>query len=304
MTASPFDIVPSRFAIVLVAMTGTFATAARAASTSPSDDTAAQTDAQATMDQPTLELMEHHRHHHHGGVTQFIAMSLDTLGVSDAKRPKVDKVQSDLNACMAPARDIENNLLTTLSDGVAAGTIDTAKVDATIAQLDTVAAASHGCSVHSLNKLHAILSPTERAALVDKVQAHWDVWRQANEGGEPGSREPGSRLAELTKKVNLTPDQVDKMSEALPIAFAPLAGKLDPKKVDEHVQAFAAAFVEKSFDAKSITANANGHLATCGANRMAVFYETVTPLLTPEQRTTLAQDLREHASLQLASSGK
>jgi len=33
-------------------------------------------------------LMEHHRHHHHGGVTLFIAMSLDTLGVSpNSRRP-------------------------------------------------------------------------------------------------------------------------------------------------------------------------------------------------------------------------
>jgi hypothetical protein len=28
---------------------------------------------------------------------------------------------------------------------------------------------------------------------------------------------------------------------------------------------------------------------------MALFYETVTPLLTPDQRTTLATHLREHA---------
>jgi hypothetical protein len=37
---------------------------------------------------------------------------------------------------------------------------------------------------------------------------------------------------------------------------------------------------------------------------MSIFYETVTPLLTPEQRTTLAQHLREHAGQQLAASGK
>jgi hypothetical protein len=37
---------------------------------------------------------------------------------------------------------------------------------------------------------------------------------------------------------------------------------------------------------------------------MAFFYETVTPLLTPEQRTMLSQHLREHASHQPAVSSR
>jgi hypothetical protein len=37
---------------------------------------------------------------------------------------------------------------------------------------------------------------------------------------------------------------------------------------------------------------------------MAIFYETVTPLLTPEQRATLAGHLREHAGHQPAISTK
>ena len=45
-------------------------------------------------------------------------------------------------------------------------------------------------------------------------------------------------------------------------------------------------------------------LASRGATRMAHFYETVTPLLTPEQRTKLAAELREHASYQPAPSAK
>lgn len=36
-------------------------------------------------------LMEHHRNHHHGGVTLFIAMSLDTLGVSPEQEVTVEK---------------------------------------------------------------------------------------------------------------------------------------------------------------------------------------------------------------------
>ena len=255
-------------------------------------------------DQAIAELKEHHRHHHHGGVTKFIAMSLDTLGVDDAKRPQIEKLQSDLHAQMVPAREAEKNLLLTLSDGVAAGTVDTAKVDAAIAKLTTAADAVHEASLDTLNKLHAILSPTERAALVEKVEAHWEVWRQVNHEAEPGGREKGGRLAQLAEEVGLTPDQVKKISAALRTTMAGLHGKFDPKNGEGHVHAFATAFAGDSFDAKTVTSNANGHLASHGATRMALFYESVTPLLTPEQRTKLAGHLKEHASYQLAPSGK
>jgi Spy/CpxP family protein refolding chaperone len=259
----------------------------------------------ATADQAASELREHHRHHHQGGVTQFIAMSLDTLGTDDAKQPQVDKIESDLFGCMAPARDIEKSLLGKLADGVAAGQIDDAQVDATIAQLRPAAEAVHDCASSSLNKLHAILSPTERAVVVDKVQANYEVWRQVNHEAEAGGQEKGGRLADLADELDLTPEQVEKMSNELRVRFAgPRSSAFDPKQTEAHLQAFETAFASESFDAKSITTNANGHLASHGARRMALFYETVAPLLTPDQRTLLAQHLRQRADYQPVVAGK
>ncbi len=252
---------------------------------------------QSADDQAAAELKEHHRHHHQGGVTQFIAMSLDTLGATDSKLPKIEKIQTDLHACMAPAARIEKTLHVTMADGIAAGNIDGAKVNATIAQLSAAAGPVHDCSAAALNELHAILSSTERWELVEKVQAHWEIWRQVDHEAEASGRESGGWLAELTKELSLTQGQVDKISAALHKAFATL-GKFDRKKVDANVQAFAAAFVRESFDAKSITADATSRLAAQGAKRMAIFYETVTPLLNSEQRATLAEHLRQHANHQ------
>jgi Spy/CpxP family protein refolding chaperone len=291
--------------LALVAGFGLTAVAAHAQAPSPTKGGGAPTpNATPADDEAASELREHHRHHHHGGVTKFIAMSLDTLGTDDAKRPQIEKLQSDLHAQMTSAREAEKNLLLTLADGIAAGAVDTVKVDAAIAKLTTAADAAHAASLDTLNKLHAILSPPERAALGDKVQAHWEVWRQVNHEEEPGGRERGGRLAELTKEVRLTPDQAAKISATLHTALAGLPAKFDPQKGEAHVHAFSAAFAGDSFDAKAVTSNANAHLASRGATRMALFYETVTPLLTPEQRTKLAAELREHASDQPAPSGK
>ena len=71
----------------------------------------------------------------------------------------------------------------------------------------------------------------------------------------------------------------------------------DRAEGDAHLKAFGAAFEADTFDAKTVTTAgpANAHLATWGATRMAHFYEAVTPVLTPDQRTKLAEHLREHS---------
>lgn len=245
----------------------------------------------------TAELQEHHRHHHLGGVTQFIAMSLDTLGEDDAKHAQIEKIQNSLYACMAPAGEVQNKVLLTLADGVAAGAVDKSKVDATIGQSDT-ASSVHQCSIDALNQLHALLSPAERTALVDKVNAHSEVWHHANHDVEANAKELQAQVAELTRELSLAPDQVEKISTALRSALGGLASKFDPKKAEAHRQAFAQAFVGETFDAKSITPVGQTHLSSHGTARMALFYETLAPLLTPTQRTTLAEHLREHASHQ------
>lgn len=256
--------------------------------------------APAADDQAAHELREHHRHHHQGGITQFIAMSLDTLGVDDARREKIKNIQHDLHACMAPAGKAEANVLGTIADGVAAGSVDAAKVDTAIGKLGTVANDVHPCSVKALDGLHEVLSKEERQALVYKVEAHWEVWRRVNHEEEAGGRDQGGRLADLAKELSLTPDQVTKLSAELGAQKAP--SQFDPKTAEAHMQAFADAFTADSFDAKSITVDANARLAAHGAKRMAAFYETVTPLLTSDQRTTLADHLREHSKQQPAHS--
>jgi Spy/CpxP family protein refolding chaperone len=253
-------------------------------------------------DKEALGLMDYHRHHHRGGVTQFVAMGLDTLGEDDAKGPEIEKLHSELQAQMASTRAAEKDLLLTLATGVAAGAVDKGAVDASLAKLTAASEAARGASLDTLNKLHAILSPAERADLADKVQAHWEVWRQVNHEEAPGGRQRGGRIAELTEELSLTPEQVDQISASFPKALAGRRSRLDPKKGNDYVGSFATAFAADSFDAKSLTSRVNPRLAGHGAARMALFYETATPVLTPDQRTKLAEDLREYGSDQPAAS--
>jgi Spy/CpxP family protein refolding chaperone len=240
---------------------------------------------------------EHHRYHHHGGVTLFIEMSLDTMGVSPEQRAAVEKIRAALSARLEPARVDEHNVLAALADGLESAAADNTKVDAALAQLRAAAADAHDASADALNELHAVLTAPQRAALVDKVESHWSVWEDANgvEGGAGGPH--GDRLSLLTTELELTPDQLARIQARLDEATK-AAPRLDAQEVTASLRAFGDAFRQDSFDARAqgVSREADEHMVGWGAARMARLVEAAGPVLTPAQRATLAQKLREHAS--------
>ena len=275
----------------------------------PAAPSAAQPDAPSPTDDDEAAdgVRDQHRHHHHGGVTMFVAMSLDTLGVAPEQRAQVEKIQTDLYSRLAPARAAEHAVIATLADGVAAGAVDAPKVDAAVAQLTTAASSVSSASADALNQLHAVLTHPQRAALVDKVEAHWEVWRHVNADEQPGARDRGGRLAKLAEEIGLTADQVDKIGASL--SQSGDAAPFDPKEVEAQLHAFGAAFASDTFDAHALGAGggaadaASSHVAKSGASRMARFYEVAAPVLTPEQRTKVAEQLRDHLTEPQAISG-
>jgi Spy/CpxP family protein refolding chaperone len=257
----------------------------------------------AADDQAASDVTEHHRHHHHGGVTMFIAMSLDTLGTSPDEHGVIEKIQADLFAKMEPARVAEQKVVGTLADGIEAGTIDTAQVDMALAQVASAAGSLHDATADALNQLHAVLTPEQREALVDKVEAHWTIWQNAN--SEPtGPSRPGY-LEALATELGLTADQVDRIRARLSAAAKDSPGPLDSQKIEAHLMAFGQAFKNASFDARSLStaSAANTLLASWGSARMAHFFESVNPELTTAQRSVLAQSLHQHMSHQEGQDG-
>ena len=249
------------------------------------------------VDEVAAGLTEHHRHHHHGGVTLIIALSLDTLGVSPEERTTVEKIRRELHARMEPARVAQQKLAAALADGVAAANLDATTVEAAIAQVSAAAAKVHDASTDALNELHAVLTPPERAALVDKVEAHWSVWQRANAEETDPANLDGSRLAMLTTGLGLTQDQVNKIRAGFGEGMKSVP-RLNPQEIATHIREFGDAFRSEKFDAKALTCanGANAHLAGWGAAHLAHFIEAVSPVLTSDQRAEFAQRLREHSA--------
>lgn len=265
--------------------------------TTPTNTTTAGADEDATFG----DLREHHANHH-GGFTHLVILSVETVGGTPEQKEKIDAVRKDLLAKTSPVHDANKNLFAVLADVLADGNAspdDNTKLDAAVQQLVAAASAAHAASAQALNQLHGLLDASQRQTVVEKVQANWDVWRQANHdedkdnNGIPDAEE--HRLKRLTPALALTPDQIEKMKTALKPALANLPTKLDPAEVDAHVKAFGEAFVKDAFDAATMKGETvSAHLAGSGAARMAKFYATIAPILTPDQRTKLADHFHKH----------
>jgi len=226
----------------------------------------------------------------------FITMSLDTLRLSRDKRAEVQQIQADLHMSLEKVADARTSLLDTIADGVAAGGIDEARVNAALTKLYVAASAAEAASnADALDRLHDLLSPEERQLLSEKLERHWGVYREVNVLEKPGTTTRGSRLDHLSKDLSLTADQENAISTALSSsndAVAPPSTEL----MDAHVRGFAAGFAGAQFEARAFNrATVSADLAMRSAERMAHFYEAVTPVLTAKQRDKLAAKVRRLA---------
>jgi Spy/CpxP family protein refolding chaperone len=249
-----------------------------------------------TADDESDGLFEHDRYHHHGGVTLLVAMSLDTLGVSADQHLAVEKIRGDLHTSMSRSLAAEQSLVGLLAEGVASGSMDAAKVDAAVVSVSVAANGVTEGSVNALDELHAVLTPAQRTALVDKVESHWAVWQAANAEFSGPVYPSDGHLAALAEAIGLTVEQMERIRAALQQQQRD-APKFDPQQAAAYVRAFGEGFRAAQFDARALVgaSQASAHMVGWGAAHMARFVKTVSPTLTAEQRLRFAQRLREHA---------
>jgi Spy/CpxP family protein refolding chaperone len=240
-----------------------------------------------------------HRDRHYGGVLTLVLMSLKDLDLSADQRGAVDKIRVDLDAKMAPAREAGKELSSTLADGVAAGSVDRAKVEKAIDNLVRQVQALHDAELSALDQLHAALNKEQRTKLVDELKAHWEKWKEAHGRDEAESKEHrAGYLATLVQELGLSKQEAEKIKANFREAMKKAPQDHAHKEVQDHLQALGPAFKSDKFDAKTLKGakGADGHMARWGATRRARFIEAATPVLTPEERAKLAQMIRDRAA--------
>lgn len=217
----------------------------------------------------------------------LVAMSADDLGLPPDRQARVEQIQSDLLVKMRPARLAEQRVTSLLADGVERSKIDVRAVDDAVGDVRRTSSAAHESALEDLRQLHAALTPSERAALVDKVRAQWGLWKR-------GNADDASYVSELAKELALRPEQVDKVRAQLGAARG--SAPLREAEIEHHLDQLESAFPSDGFDPASLASarEANGEMAAWGTGRLVRFCEAVNPVLTSEQRSKLVGLLREH----------
>jgi Spy/CpxP family protein refolding chaperone len=220
---------------------------------------------------------EHHRRGRHQGVFGA-ALKLESL--SSEQRSQVEQLVQARRAASAPVRQADAQLLTVLAQQV-----ESAKVDAQ-AQTPSLAAeqAAQTSEVQvdraTLARLHAILTPAQRNQLVDAIEARAAQGHQDAEGRThvTGNGFGGARLG-------LTPEQKAQIRANL--GEAPRG----ERKVERGpMHAALESFRGESFDASAVAR------VQPKGEREARLTNAMIPVLTPNQRTTLATHLRNRAA--------
>jgi hypothetical protein len=241
----------------------------------------------AIMDEAAVaDLTDARPHHAFGGVTTFVAQGAERIGRSADERALIDASHV--------AEQGEDALRTILADGVAAGRVDDAKVEAAIDRLRVDASTAYDLSEEALDHLHATTTPQERAALAEDLWARWTGWLQSNPVDE--ASRPRGQLQSVANAMGLTPDQLS----AVRLRFDELMKEtppLDASTVSGRLRAFAVAFARGDFDAHLVPqASVGPDLVGWTATRQARLCEALAEVATPEQRSKLAVLLRAHVT--------
>ncbi len=235
-----------------------------------------------------------YRHRNHGGVIRLISVALQEVDLTPDQKVKLEMLRTALIAQIEPERAAGRELSDTLADGVAAGAVDRAKAEVAEAKLGEAAAQLRGAMTDGLDRLHAILTPPQRAALIAKMQVLWANWK--DEWATATPELPTSDMAILTEKLGLSPDQVSRIQARFSSAMQGVVAEYGPRDVAARAQAFGAAFAADGFDARASEPHGVAPPTGFGGTRMTRFFEAFAPELTPAQRTTLAQAIRDHAN--------
>jgi hypothetical protein len=247
----------------------------------------AQPGATNEIDQDLVaDILEHHRFHHQGGLLTLIAMSLDALGLPEEQQLRVERIQTDLLGKLQPAIAAERNLVSLLASGLGASRLDTDGLHAALRQVANTTTAARQAAIADLNRLHSVLAPAERSALIDRLEAHWALWQEANAGDE-------AQLTIIGHELRLTPEQLARARASM--AANPGALLADGRVVAQ-LRELAAAFRADAFDASTLAAAsaADGDMATAGAQQLVRVCVAVNPVLDDEQRHLLVDILQSH----------
>jgi Spy/CpxP family protein refolding chaperone len=225
----------------------------------------------------------------HGPVKLF-GQALGDVPLTASQRQAIEGLATGAEARHAEARTAGQDLMNTLAAQVEAGQIDRAALQPKIDALSAAMQKAQPADRAAFEQLHAILTPDQRSAFVDAVEAHAQEMR--------GQMKEHHGLKQWAADLNLTDDQKSQIKDAikqrLQSSGREMAAEFKGAKHEgKHVMD---AFKEDRFvmDEVQPAHDVAAHVGSMTGHALAIA-EAALPVLTPAQRTLAAQKIREKA---------
>lgn len=243
------------------------------------------------------------------GPAKRVADALATVPLRADQRTAIEQLAKDAETRMEPARKARGDLMLAIADQVEKGAIDRTALQP---KIDAVAAAHQSAQPGNraaFEKLHDLLTPEQRLAFVNAMQA--EHGQHQGQGMREGMR---MRMQKWSTDLGLSQDQQDQIKTKMQARWeAHLAvaatgvdqtgvvkdGRLAAEgyKMHEQNKAILEAFKGDTFKMDQVApAHDHREMANGMAGHMLGMLETALPVLTPEQRTIAANKVREHAN--------
>ncbi|WP_437675681.1 Spy/CpxP family protein refolding chaperone [Sorangium sp. So ce131] len=305
--------------------------------TSPSDEAAEAALAQGPSTDDRAAGPRGHRNGFHGrpggahGPERLLRAALHEIELSDAQKATIEGA---LDGLRDGAKDhpMDPAPFAALADGVRAGKIDRAAIEAKLAEGGRGGEEHRARVAGALSTLHATLTKEQRRALVDAVAAKMDARGEEGERGpwggkgergprgEKGERGPwdgkgergprgdraamggpgmkGGPLGHLLRGIDLRDDQRAQIEKALegtrPSEADREAWKADFAAKRAEMRARLEKFAEDRFDANAFLPAADGkHGPRAHQGRMVDALAAIVPVLDQAQRNALADRLEK-----------
>jgi Spy/CpxP family protein refolding chaperone len=225
-----------------------------------------------------------------GGMVALVRASLAELALRADQRAATDAVANELEKAGEGTRDAAKRLIEDVAAGVAAGQLDRAKIGPDVEQVASSAAATQPSVEDAMQRLHDTLDPAQRKQLVEAMRRAREEARE--ERGERGHE----RMQKLVEGLALSPEQRESIRDRVRTAMQGRAPAMRERAeaIRARMKAVADAFEGDAFDAKALgVGQSSGEMARAWADGMVEFVEAMLPVLTPEQRSKLAERLRQ-----------
>lgn len=212
------------------------------------------------------------------------ALQLDSL--SSAQRAAIDQLVQEQHTSRVPVRQADAQLLTSVAQQVESGTINPPALAPAIQARENAALAERG---DAIQKLHDLLTPDQRSALVDAIES------QAQSPHRDGGA-PTRVLNRIASRLGLTPAQRQQIASNLSTARQGQDGAADRAARRQAWTAWLESFRTDSFQASSSLSGSARAAMDRRAERAEQLLQAALPVLTPAQRAQAADLLRARAA--------